>query len=39
VDEDPSTIDLLTKKQKNSSTMHNGESAIHKTTFKIGTGW
>jgi hypothetical protein len=35
VDEDPSTVDLLPKKQ---STMHNGATAIHKTTFKTETG-
>jgi hypothetical protein len=33
VDEDPTTADLLPKKQKNPSTMHNGAAAIHKTTF------
>jgi hypothetical protein len=38
IDEDPSTVDLLPKKQKNPSTMHNGMATIHKTTFKTETG-
>jgi hypothetical protein len=38
VDEVPSTADLLPKKQKNPSTMHNGTAAIQKTTFKTRTG-
>jgi hypothetical protein len=32
VGEDPSTVDLLPKEQKNPSTMHNGAAAIHQTT-------
>jgi hypothetical protein len=38
VGENPSTVDLLPKKKKNPSTMHNGAAAIHKTMYKTGAG-
>jgi hypothetical protein len=38
VGEDPSTVDLLPKEQKNPSTIHNGATAIYKTTYKTGAG-
>jgi hypothetical protein len=36
--EDPSTVDLLPKEQKNPSTIHNDATAINKTTNKTGAG-
>jgi hypothetical protein len=38
VSEDPSTVDLQPKEQKNPSTIHNGATAINKTTKKTGVG-
>jgi hypothetical protein len=38
VGEDPSTVDLLPKEQKNPSTIHNGATASNKTTNETGAG-